>query len=457
MPEEIDPNWAPPTPKSSDKRTSPATEQSQTPAARIPQHPASSPPASGPETAAEVTAGGAAQHAPIAPGQSAEQRGDLRADPQWVDALNAYFAKRWVEAVDRFEMLQARYPGESRVETRLTEARRQRDIAAWSEQAEAQAKIRQADLADRYGQALNHLDQEHWQQAAELFTAIEQEQPGFRDAASLLADVRRHVEPSDRPLMDTKATQPPPGRDTVTEPARIEPQPMPPPPLQTMILPTEVTSSSHSGASASDDGFAHAHPPGGKDRGVLARYSPRAQAAISAALLIPTMVMYFAWNHIPYPDDRGQAAGFNAGFALVQGTYLIVVVAVVTRIRSRMLRVLLVAAAAVVLDTLIYVLDTLFSLGLWAESIHILLMFVYAAAWGIARRQHRKWVIGLALGLVIVVGYAACTSWLLVASDAPRWLHGWASQVGTFVVVCLVCWVCDVAGRRRDPKSPATS
>ena len=176
--------------------------------------------------------------------------------------------------MQRFEALEARYPGEHRVETRLTEARRQRDIDAWSSKAEsaaadgdwdtvvtalenltaldpnypdvaarleqarvaqrrkalvdkmtalhqagrwqavvaaaeelarldpdhpdlggivsdAQAKIREADLADRYAQALNHLDQEHWQQAVELFTAIEQEQPGFRDAAALLMTAQR--------------------------------------------------------------------------------------------------------------------------------------------------------------------------------------------------------------------------------------------------------------------------
>ena len=52
--------------------------------------------------------------------------------------------------------------------------------------SDARAKIREAELADRYAQALNHLDQEQWQQAAGLLAAIEQEQPGYRDAAALL-------------------------------------------------------------------------------------------------------------------------------------------------------------------------------------------------------------------------------------------------------------------------------
>ena len=82
---------------------------------------------------------------------------------------------------------------------------------------------------------------------------------------------------------------------------------------------------------------------------------------------------------------------------------------------------------------------------------------MYAAAWGIARRQHRKWVIGLPLGVVVVVVYLVCL-YLLSAtpSRAIHWLEWWEINVGSFVVVCLVCWAFDVAGRRRDLKSPAT-
>jgi hypothetical protein len=57
--------------------------------------------------------------------------------------------------------------------------------------SDAQAKIRDAPLAEQYAQALNHLDQQHWQQAAELFTAIEQQQPGYRDAAALVKDAEQ--------------------------------------------------------------------------------------------------------------------------------------------------------------------------------------------------------------------------------------------------------------------------
>ena len=49
--------------------------------------------------------------------------------------------------------------------------------------SDAKAKIRHADLAERYGQ--------EWAQAAELFSAIEQQQPGYRDAAAFVKDAEQ--------------------------------------------------------------------------------------------------------------------------------------------------------------------------------------------------------------------------------------------------------------------------
>jgi serine/threonine protein kinase len=226
------------------------------------------------------------------PGAPVERRRSMLADPQWADALSAFFAERWGEAVERFETLQASYPGEGRVETRLKEERRQRDIDVWSSKAEAsaaegdwdivltalknltapqrrkalvdemtalheaglwnavvaaarklaridpdnsdpdgivsdaQAEIRESELADQYAQGLNHLDHEQWQQAADLLAAIEQEQPGYRDAAGLLdtaqqklretAEVTQRATPPPRPLPQT--TTPAPPRKTATPP-----------------------------------------------------------------------------------------------------------------------------------------------------------------------------------------------------------------------------------------------
>lgn len=83
---------------------------------------------------------------------------------------------RWVrfspntgpEAVQRFEALHARYPGEAWVETRLDEARRQRDVAAWSQKAEAAAADGDWDTAVSALENLTALDAEHPDAAARL-------------------------------------------------------------------------------------------------------------------------------------------------------------------------------------------------------------------------------------------------------------------------------------------------
>ena len=260
------------------------------------------PPTAAPERSAQGVAADVPEQPSTPPEAPAEGRGNLLADPQWADALSAFFAERWAEAVERFETLQASYPGEGRVEARLKEARRQRDIDVWSSMAEASAaerdwdivvtalenltaidpaypdvaarleqarmaqqrkalademtalhhagrwnavlaaarelaridpdnsdpggivsaahaKIREAELPDRYAQALNHLDQQQWQQAADLLAAIEQEQPGYRDADALLktaqqklretAEVTQRATPPPWPLPQTTTPAPP--------------------------------------------------------------------------------------------------------------------------------------------------------------------------------------------------------------------------------------------------------
>ncbi|CRZ16781.1 LpqN/LpqT family lipoprotein [Mycolicibacterium neworleansense] len=234
----------------------------------------------------------------------ADIRRNLLTDPRWVDSMSAFFAERWAEAAERLETLQASYPGETRIETRLTEARRRRDIDGWSgkaavsadagdwdtvvnalenlsaldpthpdvetrlEQARtaqrrralvdeiaalhraerwtavtaaarelaqidphnqdpegmvshAQAKILEAQRAERYAQALDHLDQEDWQQAANMLAEIEREQPGYRDAANLLTTAQRRraraALPDPVAAEEHRAVPPPP---TTTLPRR---------------------------------------------------------------------------------------------------------------------------------------------------------------------------------------------------------------------------------------------
>ena len=59
----------------------------------------------------------------------------------------------------------------------------------------ARLKVREAELADRYAQGVSHLNQERWQDAVAVFTAIEQEQPGYRDAAALRKEAEQNLSP----------------------------------------------------------------------------------------------------------------------------------------------------------------------------------------------------------------------------------------------------------------------
>lgn len=105
------------------------------------------PPTAAPERSAQGPAADVPEQPSTPTGPPAEVRGNLLADPQWADALSAFFAERWTDAVERFETLQTSYPGEGRVEARLKEARRQRDIDVWSRKAEASAAERDWDTA----------------------------------------------------------------------------------------------------------------------------------------------------------------------------------------------------------------------------------------------------------------------------------------------------------------------
>ena len=86
----------------------------------------------------------------------------------------------WATAISHYSSLRGYRDAEIRLHT--------------CQQRQEQAKIatrRQAELANRYAQGVNHLDQQEWRQAVEVFATIEQEQPGYRDAAALLATAQR--------------------------------------------------------------------------------------------------------------------------------------------------------------------------------------------------------------------------------------------------------------------------
>jgi len=99
------------------------------------------PSAPGRPRAQETTrAGEEAAGSGSASGVSYPTPGDVSDDPGWPAALEAFYAGRWEEAVDRLEALQLRYPGDQRVQERLKTARRERDLASWSTEADGAAE-----------------------------------------------------------------------------------------------------------------------------------------------------------------------------------------------------------------------------------------------------------------------------------------------------------------------------
>jgi hypothetical protein len=102
------------------------------------------------------------------------------------------------EAVQRFEALEARYPGEDQVQTSLKEARRHRDIDAWSRKAEA-AVDGDWDTVVTALENLTGLDPNYSDVAAR------REQARIAKASSSVADARAWVIENDPDTQDDVA------------------------------------------------------------------------------------------------------------------------------------------------------------------------------------------------------------------------------------------------------------
>ena len=91
--------------------------------------------------------------------------------------------------------------------------------------SDARAKLRDAELADRFAQGVDHLQQAHWKEAIRAFTAIEQEQPGYRDTAALLRAAQQKL--SETAEVTQRATPPPLPQTTTPAPPSPTTPPVP--------------------------------------------------------------------------------------------------------------------------------------------------------------------------------------------------------------------------------------
>jgi hypothetical protein len=172
---------------------------------------------------------------------------------------------------------------------------------------------------------------------------------------------------------------------------------------------------------------------------LLDRFSPTAQAFISALLLIPTLVLFFANRNLPAPDSQILLQTYFTAFVVVVDVYLIVVLALTARGRAPRIRALIVAGITTVADGALT-----FAWHVPADYViyvfgfcNTIIITAFVAAWGLARRQGWLWLLGL-LPALIVIGLTQL--WWVPTHHVRDWYDPWFVKVGVFTLGCLICW-----------------
>ncbi|MFI5507304.1 DUF4190 domain-containing protein [Mycobacterium sp. NPDC051804] len=189
------------------------------------------------------------------------------------------------------------------------------------------------------------------------------------------------------------------------------------------------------------------------DQSTTERGSSTTEALVSAALVLPAMVLWYLrlW---PYETDWSVDAVrmWSLAWTVVLGAYFVVVVAVRARTAARRLPAVVMAVAATVLDfggsTLAWYASAS-GPAQWVDRIlTVVTIVLFVAAWGVARRCTPKWVIGLAPALVIAIAVPVLTAsdWLYIIDVGAPWLAYTCVWIGSFLLGCLACWGFDAMG-----------
>ncbi|NDJ90932.1 hypothetical protein GWR20_17560 [Mycolicibacter kumamotonensis] len=82
----------------------------------------------------------------------------------------------------------------------------------------------------------------------------------------------------------------------------------------------------------------------------------------------------------------------------------------------------------------------------WISRVPMLAILLFVASWGIARRQRQGWVLGLIpAGLLVwwaIYGAEHSSGWRECGQGG--WFQPWVITVGTFVGGCLCCWLAEL-------------
>ncbi len=188
------------------------------------------------------------------------------------------------------------------------------------------------------------------------------------------------------------------------------------------------------------------------DQGIATRGSTTTQALVSAALVLPTVVIWYLRalaSDLDWSVDILKL--WSLAWTAVLGGYFVAVVAVFARTAARRLPAVIMGIAATVLDvggSAVTSFASYTGAVEWVDRILTAVTLVgFVAAWGIARRQTPKWAIGLAPTLVVAVLITVLySSGLLYRAVGTAWIAYWAVWIGAFLLGCLICWGFDAMG-----------
>lgn len=189
------------------------------------------------------------------------------------------------------------------------------------------------------------------------------------------------------------------------------------------------------------------------DLGIASRGTASTEALVSAALVLPALIIYYLrlWA---YDTDWSVDAMrmWSLAWTVALGACFVAVVGVRARTAARRLPAVVMGLAAMVLDVGGWALAS-YSSGSgpvqWVDRIlTVVTLVLFVAAWGVARRRTPKWVVGLAPALLIAIAVPALTAsdWLYIIDVGAPWLAYMSVWIGSFLLGCLACWAFDATG-----------
>lgn len=179
-------------------------------------------------------------------------------------------------------------------------------------------------------------------------------------------------------------------------------------------------------------------PPRADDTRIRAGYanrgSPILQTTISALLIVPTLPLYL------FASEPTSMWSSWASYLPVD-LYCIAVVGFWARFPNRRWAAVTFAIGGLFLDRGFVALgylarDAGADKAEWFLRASYLALPLFVVAWGIARRQHPLWL----LGLIPAIAVAALDAWVSSETSVNIGLGWWLLDITTFVAGCLFCW-----------------